>query len=151
MSSMLTQLLQNAAAAGLVVFSGVNNVIPSTGAMQWVQLGTTQIVSEDIIRYLTTGQSLILGLNYYELFDQIFFASGFVYGLSKVGATQSLLRVVDNSLGSVLPQMATDALVDGSLIMLNRTTYSLLESMPQVSSTPLKYLIHPSYLVTQGV
>ena len=146
MSSFFTLLLENAAAAGLIVLTGINNVIPtSSPGMEYIKLGTTQVVAEDLVMYLNGHGSLILGLNYYELFDRIFFASGFVYGLTKVGATSKLIRALEGV--SPLPPTVNDSLIQGALILLNRTTSDLLDASATVNSTPLKYLIHPSYLV----
>ncbi len=103
------------------------------------------MVAEDLVMYLNGQGSLILNLNYYELFDRIFFASGFVYGLTRVGATSKLIKALEGV--SPLPPMINDSLVDGAMIMLNRTTSDLLEASATFNSTPLKYLVHPSYLV----
>ena len=148
MASFFTRLLENAAAAGLVVLSGVNNVIHTTSpGMEWIKIGTTQVVAEDLINYMNGQGSLVLNLDYFTLFDRIFFASGFVYGLSKVGATQRLIRALDGL--TPLPPTFNDALVNGSLILLNREVTDLLDANATINSTPLRYLLHPSYLVRQ--
>ncbi len=147
-TNMLNLLLQNAAAAGLIVISGINDIIPTpTPMMTWVKIGTTQVVAEDLVNYVNGGGSLILNLDYRTLFDRIFFASGFVYGLSKVGATQRAIQLLEGV--SPLPENVNDALVDGALVMLNRTTSDLLDANATVNSTPLRYLLHPSYLLSQ--
>ncbi len=146
MTSFSTQLLQNTIAAGLVVASGVEDLLPSKSAfMQNVKMGGAIVLAEDAVSYFNGNGSLVLTLNGYELFDRIFFASNFTYGLSKVGATQRIIASLDGL--SPLPEPVNDALVDGGLIMLNRTLSDLLEQNASVNSTPLRYLVHPSYLV----
>ncbi len=145
MSALLTRVLENALSAGLIVMTGLNQVIPGEGNMVWVRLGAQQVVAEDLVNYMTGHGSVILSLDYYELFDRIFFASGFVYGLSRVGATSNAIRALEQV--SPFPGNINDALVDGSMILLNRTVSDLMETSSTVLSTPLRYLVHPSYLV----
>ena len=145
MSALLTHVLENALAAGLIVMTGLNQVIPGEGNMVWVRLGAQQVVAEDLVNYMTGQGSVILSLDYYELFDRIFFASGFVYGLSRVGATSNAIRALEQV--SPFPGNINDALVDGSMILLNRTVSDLMDTSSTVLSTPLRYLVHPSYLV----
>lgn len=147
MSGILMELLKNAAAAGLVVFSGVNKLIPSPNpVMNWVKIGTTQIVAEDMVQYLNGGGSLILNLDYKNVFDRIVFASGFAYGLTSAGVTSKLVTMLDEI--SPLPENFNDAIVDGSLIMLNRTTADLMDSSSYFSQVPFVYLNHLSHLIT---
>ncbi len=145
MSALLTRVLENALAAGLIVMTGLNQVIPGEGNMVWVRLGAQQVVAEDLVNYMTGQGSVILSMDYYELFDRIFFASGFVYGLSRVGATANAIRALEQV--SPFPGNINDALVDGSMILLNRTVSDLMDTSSTVLSTPLRYLVHPSYLV----
>ena len=145
MSALLTRVLENALAAGLIVMSGLNHVIPGEGNMVWVRLGAQQVVAEDLVNYMTGQGSVILSMDYYELFDRIFFSSGFVYGLSRAGATANAIRALEQV--SPFPANINDALVDGSMIVLNRTVSDLMETSSTVLSTPLRYLVHPSYLV----
>ena len=46
MSTFFTLLLENAAAAGLIVLTGINKIIPtSSPGMEYIKLGTTQVVA----------------------------------------------------------------------------------------------------------
>ncbi len=148
MSALLTRVLENALSAGLIVMTGLNQVIPGEGNMVWVRLGAQQVVAEDLVNYMTGQGSVILSMDYYELFDRIFFASGFVYGLSRLGATSNAIRALEQV--SPFPQNINGALVDGSMILMNRTVSDLMETSSTILSTPLRYLVHPSYLVRMG-
>jgi len=146
MTTFLTRLAENALSAGIVVGSGVNNIIPTPNrAMEALKIGTTQIVAEDVVLWATTGQSLILNMDGRNLFDRIVFASGFVYGLNYVGATPKAVQLLDQV--SPLGEMVNNALVDGGLIMLNRTVADLMDATPAVTQTPLVYLNHLSMVL----
>ncbi len=148
-SNLLTQLLENAVSAGVVVLSGVNSLIPTPNPlMNYVKIGTTQVVAEDLVNYVKNGNSLILNFNYSAVFDRIVFASGFAYGLIKTGAPQQVLKMLERS---PFPVMANHALVDGAMIMLNRTTADLMDSSNFFTTVPLVYLNHLSFLITGGV
>ena len=149
MTSFSTQLLQNAVASGLVVASGVEDLFPSNNAMmQNVKMGGAIILAEDAVSYFNGNGSLIMSLNGYELLDRVFFASSFYAALSKVGATRRIINALDGL--SPLPETVNDALVDAGLTMINRTLSDLLEQNPTVNSTPLRYVVHPSYIVRGG-
>ena len=54
MAITLTRLAENALSAGLVVGSGINELIPTPNkAMSALKIGVTQIVAEDIVDYFT--------------------------------------------------------------------------------------------------
>ena len=145
MTLFLTRLAENTLAAGIVVGSGVNNIIPTPNqTMEALKIGTTQIVAEDIVDYATGRGSLIFNLDYRNLFDRIVFASGFVYGLNYVGATPKAIQLLDQV--SPLGDMVNNAIVDGSLIMLNRTVADMMDASPAVTQTPLVYLNHLSLI-----
>ena len=65
----LTNLLQNAVSAGLVVLSNVNNIIPTPNPMmQFLKIWTTENIAEDLVNYYNGNGSLILNLDYRNLF-----------------------------------------------------------------------------------
>ena len=143
---MLKQLGENAIAAGLVVLTNVNNIIPTPNPMmEYIKGGTTQIVAEDLVRYYNGEGSLILNLDYRNLFDRIAFASGFIYALNVSGVTPKAIQLVQST--SPFPDMVNGALVDGALIMANRTTSDLMDASPAITQTPLVYLNHISLLL----
>ena len=146
MQPFLTQLGTNALAAGLVVGSNVLNVIPTPNATaSALKTGISQIVAEDIVNYMTGKRSLILNMDYINLIDQSVFASAFVYGVNYSGLTNYAITTLDSV--SPLGEMVNDAIVNGGLIMLNRTVSDMMDSSAAVTQTPLVYLNHPSMLV----
>jgi len=143
---MLKQLGENALAAGLVVLSNVNNVIPTPNPiMEYVKLGSTQIVAEDLVRYYNGEGSLILNLDYRNLFDRVVFASGFVYALNVSGVSPKIVQLIENT--SPLPDMVNAAIFEGGMIMANRTMADLMDASPAITQTPLVYLNHISLLL----
>ena len=146
MTDFLTRLAENSLSAGLVVGSGVNNLIPTPNrAMEALKIGTTQIVAEDLVNFMRNRGSLILNMDGRNLFDRIVFASGFVYGLNYAGATPKAIQLLDQV--SPLGEMVNNALVDGGLIMLNRTVADMMDATPAVTQTPLVYLNHLSLVL----
>ncbi len=146
MAITLTRLAENALAAGLVVGSGINNLIPTPNmAMSALKVGTTQIVAEDLVDYFTGRGSLILSMDYRNFADRVVFASGFVAGLNYSGATLKAIQLVDQV--SPLGEMVNDALVNGGLIMLNRTVADAMDASTTFSQAPLVYLNHLSHIL----
>ena len=146
MAITLTRLAENALSAGLVVGSGINNLIPTPNmTMSALKIGTTQIVAEDLVDYFTGRGSLILSMDYRNFIDRVVFASGFVAGLNYTGATLKAIQLVDQV--SPLGDMVNDAIVNGGLIMLNRTVAEAMDASSTFSQTPLVYLNHLSHIL----
>ena len=146
MTAVLTRLAENALSAGLVVGSGVNNLIPAPNAtMQALKVGVTQIVAEDIVDYATGRGSLILNMDYRTLFDRVVFSSGFVYALNYVGATQRAVQLLDGV--SPLGDQMNDALINGGLIFINRSVADVMDASAVFSTAPLVYINHPSLVL----
>ena len=147
MTAFLTPLLENALAAGVVVGSNVLNIIPTPNATaSALKTGISQIVAEDLVHYMTGKRSLILNMDYVNFFDRSVFASGFVYGMNYSGLTNYAITTLDQV--SPLGEMVNDAIVNGGLIMLNRTVSDMMDSNAAITQTPLVYLNHLSMLVT---
>ncbi len=146
MAITLTRLAENALAAGLVVGSGVNELIPTPNrAMSALKIGVTQIVAEDIVDYFTGRGSLILNMDYRNFADRVVFGSAFVAALNYSGATLKAIQLVDQV--SPLGEMVNDALVNGGLIMLNRTVAETMDASTTFSQAPLVYLNHLSHIL----
>ena len=147
MTLFLTQLGENALAAGVVVGSNVLNIIPTPNATaSALKTGISQIVAEDLVHYMTGKRSLILNMDYINFFDRSVFASGFVYGVNYSGLTNYAVTTLDSV--SPLGEMVNDAIVNGGLILINRQVSDMMDSSAAVTQTPLVYLNHLSMLVT---
>ena len=84
-------------------------------------------------------------MDYRNFIDRVVFASGFVAGLNYTGATLKAIQLVDQV--SPLGDIVNDAIVNGGLIMLNRTVAEAMDSSSTFSQTPLVYLNHLSHIV----
>ena len=144
MTLVLQRIAENALSAALVVGSGVLNVQTTNKTMEALKVGVSQIVAEDIVRWVNSEGSLILNMDYRNFIDRVIFASGFVYALNYAGATPKAIQLLDQV--SPFGTMVDDVLVNGGLITLNRTVADVMDATAPFNQVPLVYLNHPSLI-----
>ena len=145
MTAVLQRIAENALSAGIVVGSGVLNVSTPNRTMEALKVGVSQIVAEDIVRWVNSEGSLILNMDYRNFTDRVIFASGFVYALNMSGATSKAVELLDKV--SPFGETIDNALLNGGLITLNRTVADIMDATAPFNQVPLVYLNHLSLIL----
>jgi len=140
---LLKNAVENAIASSIVLSTGIQDAVklPNNEISMSLKSGAVMTASEQLIEMYNNGSSKFDRMDWQGIADDVVFNGSAFWLLNKTNVSSNIMK----SIGDISPldKRYNEMIISGALMTGIATTRDLIDSSPQLSQTPLKFLTHP--------
>ena len=140
---LLKNAVENAIASAIVLSTGIQDAVklPNNEISMSLKSGAVMTASEQLIEMYNNGSSKFDRMDWQGIADDVVFNGSAFWLLNKTNVSSNIMK----SIGDISPldKRYNEMIISGALMTGIATTRDLIDSSPQLSQTPLKFLTHP--------
>jgi len=140
---LLKNAVENAIASAIVLSTGIQDAVklPNNEISMSLKSGAVMTASEQLIEMYNNGSSKFDRMDWQGIADDVVFNGSAFWLLNKTNVSSNIMKSIGNI--SPLDKRYNEMIISGALMTGIASTRDLIDSSPQLSQTPLKFLTHP--------